>query len=79
MTNIKGWATQVDQDALKLRVSPHNTSLIQDIVTLSDHIFHGVDANGDGRVDPVAGEAGAINGYSYGQLMAMLPFVPGAQ
>ena len=78
MTNIKGWAAQVEQDALKLRASPHNTSLIQEIVTLSDHIYHGVDINGDERVDPVPGEAGAITGYNHGQLMATLQFVAGA-
>jgi hypothetical protein len=71
MTNIKGWATQVVQDALKLRSSPHNTSLVQDIVNLCDHIYHGVDSN------PV--QAGAINAYNYGQLMATLSFVPGVQ
>lgn len=78
MTNIKGWATQVEQDALTLRASPNNTALIQQIATLSDHIFHGVDTNGDERVDPVPGEAGAITGYNHGQLMATLQFVPGA-
>jgi len=78
MTNIKGWATQVEQDALVLRASPNNTSLIQEIVTLSDHIFHGVDINGDEHVDPVPGEAGAITAYNHGQLMATLQFVAGA-
>ena len=78
MTNIKGWATKIEQDLLVLRASPNNTSLIQEIATLSDHIFHGVDVNGDGRVDPVAGEAGAITAYNEGQLMATLQVVPGA-
>ena len=78
MTNIKGWATKIEQDLLVLRASPNNTSLIQEIATLSDHIFHGVDVNGDGRVDPVAGEAGAITAYNEGQLMATLQFVAGA-
>lgn len=77
MANIKGWASQIEQDALKLRASPNNPTLIQEIVSLCDHIYHGVDTNGDGRVDPVAGEAGAITGYSRGQLMATLPFVAG--
>src|SRR5579859_599110 len=78
MVNIKGWATQVQQDALTLRASPNNTAQIQEIVTLSDHIFHGVDINGDEQVDPVPGEAGAITGYNHGQLMATLQFVAGA-
>jgi len=71
--NIKDWVTTLDHDALKLLNNPSNTSAVQEIVTLSDHAYHGVDANGDGQIDPVPGEAGAITAYSYGQLMAALP------
>ncbi len=78
MTNIQGWATRLEQDALVLRTSPNNTALIQEIATLSDHIFHGVDTNGDGRVDPVSGEAGAVTAYNEGQLMATLQVVAGS-
>jgi hypothetical protein len=78
MTNIKGWASQVEQDALTLRAAPGNTSVIQQIVTLSDHINHGVDINSDEHVDPVPGEAGAITAYNHGQLMATLQLGPSA-
>lgn len=78
MTNIKGWASQVEQDALTLRAAPGNTSVIQEIVTLCDHINHGVDINADEHVDPVPGEAGAITAYNHGQLMATLQLVPSA-
>jgi len=78
MTNIKGWATKIEQDVLVLRASPNNSALIQEIATLSDHILHGVDINGDGRVDPVAGEAGAITAYNEGQLMATLQVAAGS-
>ncbi|HEV7235310.1 MAG TPA: zinc-ribbon domain-containing protein [Ktedonobacteraceae bacterium] len=71
--NIKGWVTTVDQDALKLLNNPTDTSVVQEIVTLSDHAYHGVDTNGDEQVDPVPGEAGAITAYIHGQLMAALP------
>jgi len=77
MTNVKGWATKIEQDALTLRAAPGNTSVIQEMVTLSDRVLHGVDSNGDGRVDPVVGEAGAITGYNQGQLMATLQLVAG--
>jgi hypothetical protein len=72
MANIKGWAKTVEQDTLSLRAAPGNTAVIQQIVTLSDHIYHGVDINGDERVDPVPAEAGAITAYNHGQLMATL-------
>src|SRR5712692_1985219 len=78
MTNIKGWVTTVDQDALKLLANPLDTSIVQEMVNLSDHAYHGVDINGDEQVDPVAGEAGAITAYIHGQLMAALPLVPAA-
>lgn len=70
--NIKTWITTVDQDALKMLNNPTNTSVVQEIVTLSDHAYHGVDTNGDEQIDPVPGEAGAITAYLHGQLMAAL-------
>ena len=73
--NIKGWVTTVDQDALKLLSNPSDTSVMQEIVTLADHAYHGVDINGDEQIDPVPGEAGAITAYIHGQLMAALPLV----
>jgi len=76
MNNIKGWVTTIEHDALNLLTHPGNTTKIQEIVTLADHVFNGVDINGDGSIDPVPGEAGAITGYDQGQLMANLPLVP---
>jgi hypothetical protein len=34
--------------------------------------------NGDGQIDPVAGEAGALTAYLQGQLMTTLSLAPGA-
>ncbi len=76
MSNITGWVTTIDQDALKLLNNPNNTATVQEIATLSDHAFHGVDVNGNGQIDPVSGEEGAVTAYLRGQLMATLPLVP---
>jgi hypothetical protein len=73
VTNIKGWVTTVDQDLLALLANPGNTAKVQEIVTLADHSYNGVDTNGDEHVDPVPGEAGAQTAYQHGQLMATLP------
>jgi len=73
VTNIKGWLTTVDQDLLALLTNPGNTAKVQEIVTLADHSYNGVDINGDEHVDPVPGEAGAQTAYQHGQLMATLP------
>jgi hypothetical protein len=75
--NIKGWVTTVDQDALKLLANPANTSVVLEIVALSDHAYHGV-AGPDGQVNPVPGEAGAITAYIHGQYMAALPLTASA-
>jgi len=72
--DIKGWVTTIDQDAVKLLSNPASASAVSEIVTLSDHAFHGV-AGPDGQVNPVPGEAGAITGYLHSQFMAILPLV----
>lgn len=70
--NITKWATTIDQDALKVLANPSDQASIAEIVTLADHTFHGVDANGNGQIEAVAGEEGATNTYLNGQAMATL-------
>ncbi|MEO8973412.1 MAG: serine/threonine-protein kinase [Ktedonobacteraceae bacterium] len=76
LTNITGWVTTIEQDVLHLHAHPIGVSSIQQITILADNAYHGVDTNGDGQIDPVAGEAGAITAYQQGQLMATLSLVP---
>ena len=68
----------IEQDALQLLKNPGDQTKMQEIVTLADDAYHGVDVNGDGQIDPVAGEAGALTAYLQGQLMATLSLVPNA-
>lgn len=68
VTNIKGWLTTVDQDAVNLLAHPGNTAKVQEIETLADHAYNGIDTSG---------EAGAQTAYQDGQLMATLPLIPG--
>lgn len=77
LSNIKGWVTTIEQDALHLLTSPTDLVKVQEIATLADDAYHGVDVNGDGQIDPVAGEAGALTAYLQGQLMATLVLTPG--
>lgn len=74
-SNITGWATTIDLDALNVLVNPGDNSSITTIITLAGQAFKGVDINGDGRVDPVANEAGAITAYLQSQIMAQLPLI----
>ncbi len=75
LSNIKGWVTTVDQNAVDLLKNPTDLAKVQEIVMLSDTAYHGVDVNGDGQIDPVAGEAGALTAYLQGQLMASFTLV----
>ncbi len=78
LANVNGWVTTIEQDALQLLAHPTNLSSVQEVTTLADDAYHGVDANGDGQIDPVVGEAGAMTAYQQGQLMATLYLTPAA-
>jgi serine/threonine protein kinase len=78
LSNITGWVTSIEQDALHLRGDPADLAAVQEIVRLADNAYHGVDVNSDGQIDPVPGEAGALTAYLQGQLMATLSLTPSA-
>ena len=78
LENMKGWITTVEQDALALLNNPANTTKVPEVVTLSNHTLNGVDADGDGSIDPVLGEGGAATAYYHAQLMAALVLAPGS-
>ena len=68
----------MEQDLLNLQAHPDNLTSIPQIVTLADNAFHGVDINGDGQIDPVVGEAGALTAFQQGELMASLTLTASA-
>lgn len=72
LSNIDGWLTTIDKDALILRIHPTEASKVEEIAKFADYAYHGVDENGDGQIDPVPGEAGAITAFEQGQLIATL-------
>ncbi len=78
LSNITGWVTTMEQDLLHLRSHPTDLSSLQEITTLADNAYRGVDVNGDGQIEPVAGEAGALIAFQQGQLMATLTLAPAA-
>jgi zinc-ribbon domain len=78
LENMKGWITTIDHDALALLNNPIDSAKVQEIVTLANHAFNGFDANGDGSIDPIPGEGGAVTAYFHGQLMASLVLAPGS-
>ena len=72
LSNINGWLTTIDQDAYLLSTHLTDVSKVEEIVRLADYAYHGVDVNGDGQIDPVPGEGGAITAFQQGQLIATL-------
>lgn len=75
-TNITKWVTTIQQDVLAVLDGQVSPTAIAEIAALAQRTDIGVDANGNGRVEAIPGEAGAINAYTFGQLMATLPLAP---
>jgi hypothetical protein len=75
-TSIAGLVTTIDRDARQLLNNPGESTGIQEIATLANHAFQGIDSNGSGQIDPVASEEGATTAYLRGQLMASLTLLP---
>jgi len=78
-TSITGLVTTIDRDAEHLLSNPSDAASIQEIATLANHAFQGVDSNGNGQIDPLASEEGAATAYLRGQLMANLTLSPHLQ
>ena len=72
LSNLKGWLTTIQQETLDLLKDPQNAAEAQAVAALCDRAYKGVDANGDGRIDPIAGESGVQSAYISAQLMASL-------
>jgi plastocyanin len=81
--NMRGWATEARDLALQLGQAS-DAAAIKDqtarLVTLSQWLQRGDDANGDGEIAPVPGEGGGIVAYEHAQFMAgfgLFPFKAG--
>jgi hypothetical protein len=70
--SIKEVITKINNDAIELLGDPATTTQVSEMVSLSDHAYHGFDQDGDGKIEPVVGEAGALTAYTSGQHMATL-------
>ena len=77
LSNVNGWLTTIDQDAVLLRTHPTDVTKVEEIVRLADDAYHGTDTNGDGQIDPIPGEAGAITAFQQGQLLATVSLTSG--
>jgi serine/threonine protein kinase len=75
ITNVVGWVTSIQQNALLLEKTPLSQSAIQAIVTLAGEALHGVARSGNQQISPASGEGGILAAFSEGQQMATLKLV----
>jgi hypothetical protein len=80
-TNIGEWTPQLrDQLTAILSTpidSPDLERMIREAVALAGKIRNGIDVNGNERVEPVAGEGGAVTAYEHSYYMADILILPG--
>lgn len=76
LQDMNTWLTTARQDALALLSNPANGAKAQELATLANHAYYGYDANHDGKIDYVPGEAGAMIAYQHGQFMTSMVLSP---
>jgi hypothetical protein len=75
VTNVTGWVTTIEQDALAVLNGSQDQAKAKEIATLGDLALHGHDLDGDESTDPVPGEGGVVTAYDHGLLMGSLTLV----
>jgi hypothetical protein len=71
--NVEHWSVELRDLVLSVLQTPTGSSTrgaLVKIVALADQIVSGVDLDGNERVDPVAGEGGALTVYEHAYYMA---------
>lgn len=79
VANLLGWTEQARDTALEvIRAADLNAAqpLVQELLALSQSILGGMDANGDGRVEALPGEGGAVTLYQHAQYAAAIGIIP---
>lgn len=72
LTNVTGWVRDALEDAEELLRTPTDQPRADALAALTAKAFHGTDANHDGKIAAIPGEAGMLTAYAEGQLMATL-------
>jgi len=73
--NAQAWAEQLDAQALelaKVKDVPSAEALLAEMRPLAENLINGVDANGNGTVEPIDGEGTVAMAYAHAQF-AMSP------
>jgi len=78
--NMKEWTDQILPLALELQNMEFGSemrSIIDELSALGEALYKGVDVNGNGTVETIQGECGALDAYDYGINMADFPIFIG--
>ena len=81
LENMNGWSEQLLKEALQIQALPFDSdmeALVAEMKVLSDQIVSGTDANGNGLIEPIAGEGGATTAYQFAYNLGDMPLLPGA-
>ncbi len=78
--NVEEWAAELRDLAIRILESAPGQISEADVrkaVSLAEQIHKGIDIDGNERVDPIAGEGGAITAYEHAEYMADMPILEG--
>lgn len=78
MDDLGTWLGTLETDVQSLLNNANASKKIAEVARLAGIALHGTDANDDGTIEPIKGEAGAETAYQHGQLMATLSLTPGS-
>jgi hypothetical protein len=73
LQNVEGRTNEILDLALQLNdmpFGPEMEPIVSQLSTLGNQLVDGVDANGNGRIEPIAGECGATTAYANAYAMA---------
>jgi hypothetical protein len=79
--NMDGWTNEILQLALQLTKMPMGADMkpvVTQLSALGNKLVHGIDANGNGFIEPIADECGADTAYEHAYFMADMPLYAGS-
>jgi uncharacterized membrane protein YgcG len=77
--NLAQWIPQLKEQAQKIITAASLEEMdapVKEIIALAEKISNGIDLNGNGKVDPLAGECGVATAYESAYAMADMPLLP---
>jgi hypothetical protein len=79
MDNVGDWTTQLRGQLIQIMENPANPdrqAMVRQAVALAKQIREGVDKDGNERIEPIAGEGGALTAYEHAYYMADMLILP---